>query len=129
MTEPTRPHPPPVALDQLIANVSGSEALAAMIVDEFLAHVDVQLAEVERAVGSGDGARIHEAAHRHQGSLAAIHAAPALAVASAIASAGHRGDARRARVLLGLLRALSVELVGYLRTWRARQPARPEPVP
>ena len=110
--------PPAADLDALIANLSGSRELAELVVDEFLAHVGAQLAEVRAAVADDDGARITAAAHRLTGSLAAIHAAPARDAARAIEDAGRGRDAGRARGALAPLTDRLTSVVDALRVWR-----------
>jgi HPt (histidine-containing phosphotransfer) domain-containing protein len=114
---------PVVSFDQLIANVSGCCDTADMVVSSFLLHVESQLMGLQDAIQSRDCARIGSAAHLQKGSLGAICALGARALAHEIELAARRGDAGQAQALFDQLRTLMVDVVATLSTWHATQAA------
>jgi HPt (histidine-containing phosphotransfer) domain-containing protein len=110
-----------VQLDQLIASLGGEKEIAVMVVDEFLRHVDSQLQAIRVAIENRDGEKIRAAAHRHVGSLTAIHAVPARDMARAVEQAAQMRDIARASEAFQSLLALSKEVVDYLRNWQSEQ--------
>lgn len=122
-TDTTLPDSGTIArLDLLLSNVAGCRESARMVVDEFLEHREEQLQALQVAVSARDFAMMRGAAHRHRGSLAAIHADAARDVVTELERAAQDGDADKAEVLLESLRCHSNELVGYLHRWCAPRP-------
>ena len=111
-----------VRLSELLANVSGSEQIASMVVDEFLSHVDAQLGAVAAALRAEDASQLLQTAHRFKGSLAAIYAGAALEAARTLEAAAKRRDFETARAEHLGLTERTRELVSYLKDWRAAHP-------
>jgi HPt (histidine-containing phosphotransfer) domain-containing protein len=113
-------------LDELLSNLSGSEELACMVIDEFLLHCEPQLQEIRAGLDAGDYARTARAAHRFKGSLAAVSAADATkGCVCALESAASRRDAASAETEHALLLPRVGELVRVLRVYREQAAGAP----
>ena len=112
-----------VQLESLLLNVGGCEEIALMVVEEFLLQVDAQVADIKTALDAADCAQIRAAAHRHAGSLAAIYAGTAHALAKGIELAAKEQDLARARSLFAQLSVAENELAACLERWCATRRA------
>jgi len=111
-----------VRLSELLANVSGNEAIVAMVVDEFLSHADAQLGAVTAALQAEDAGELLQTTHHYKGSLAAIYAVAALEAATMLEAAAKRRDYQAARAEHVILSERTAELVCCLRDWRVEHP-------
>ena len=113
-----------VAADALIAEfnypafielVMGDKELAATILGMFMAGTPADLQKLKDAIASGDGERIHAAAHFLKGVAANVFATGLLAVVRDIEQAGLNGDIEGARGLIPLLEAAWAALTRHPR--------------
>jgi HPt (histidine-containing phosphotransfer) domain-containing protein len=109
-----------VRLDELLQNVADSEHIACMVIDEFLAHYELQLIEISRAIEQGDLSVLARAAHRLKGSVCAVSAAGGTTErAAAMELAALHGDLNAVRSEFAALAPGVATLAEALRAWRA----------
>jgi CheY-like chemotaxis protein len=113
---------------QLWAHVGGDHAFLRALVDLYVQTYPELLADIEKALATGDGARLARAAHTLKGAVGNFKATSAYAAALAVEELGH-GDDRYAmqEALGGLKRELERLRRDLTELVAADAPSRPEP--
>lgn len=100
--------------NSLKENCAGDDALVNEILELFRKEGPALLADVQRAVVSGDGLAIKRTAHRLKGALVSLAAHPATAVAKELEHAGAQNELARVADLQKQLDAEMARLMGAL---------------